>query len=86
MDMALLDVSALQIKKRLHRRFSTPQRIRNLKKVTGLTVTECIKENIQHAKTLRGECKKYKCKVFNTSTASPDSTVKKVVAWVKEYV
>lgn len=80
--IALLEVSASQIAKRLRRRYSSPRHVRLLKRVTNLTVEECISANIEHAKELRAECKKYNCKVFNTTISTPKRTVAKVVRWI----
>lgn len=81
--IGLLDVSAPQIKKRLMKRFSTPAKIRNLKKVTGLNVSDCISANVKHAKVLRQQCRRYKCRVFNTSHTTPLKTVAQVVRWLQ---
>jgi thymidylate kinase len=81
--IAFLDVSAKEISKRLRKRHNTPAKLRALKRVTQLTLAECIRDNIAHAKELRKQCKKYKCKVFNTSKTKPDKTVIKIIKWIK---
>ena len=80
--VAFLDVSSSQIEKRLRQRISSPLKVKNLKEVTGLTLRACIAANIQHAKELRKECKKYHCKVFNTTSATPKRTAVKVTHWI----
>ena len=80
--IAFLDVSSKQINKRLHRRYATPAKIRKLKAVTGLSLKDCITANIQHARELRQECKKYRCITFNTTTAKPSRTADKVAIWI----
>lgn len=80
--IALLNVGATQIEKRLRRRFSSPTKVKKLKLVTGLTVAECIAANIQRAKVLRRECKKYHNKKFITSVSTSKETVTSVVRWI----
>jgi len=80
--IAFLEVSAKQISKRLYRRCSTPAKVKNLKEVTGLTVTECIAANIKHAQVLRKDCKKFKCRTFNTSHVKVERTAAKVGQWI----
>lgn len=82
-QIAFLDVSAKEISKRLKRRHDTPAKLKALQRVTRLTLTECIRDNIAHAKALRGQCRKYKCKVFNTSQTSPEKTVAKIIQWIE---
>lgn len=81
-QIALLDVSKKEITTRLRRRLSTAAKVRNLKAVTGLSVTECIAANIQHAKALRSDCRKYRCQVFVTSHTTPSKTAAKVAKWI----
>ncbi len=81
--IALLDTSASQIRIRLKKRFSTKAKIRNLKKVTGLTIAECIAANIAHAKLLRKEAQRYHCVRFNTSRTMPMRTAKKITLWIQ---
>lgn len=80
--MCVLDLGAPSIRARLRRRFSVPQAVRRLKKVTGLTVRECIQANIGHARELRRQCTKYKCKVFDTSRTTPERTADKIARWI----
>lgn len=75
----LLDISAKEIKLRLKKRFKTKAAIKNLKEVTGLSVSQCIEANILKAKKLRQEAKEYKSKVFNTSHTSVVKTKDKII-------
>lgn len=80
--IALLDLYAIDIEKRLKTRFKKPGSIKNLKKVTGLTVKECISKNVENSKLLRKECKDFECKVFNTSRTTSKKTVEKIINWL----
>jgi len=80
--ICLLDVSANEITKRLKKRFKKPGSVKNLKKITGLTVNQCIKVNIIHAREMRKECKKFKCKIFNTSGITPCKTTARIIKWI----
>lgn len=75
----LLDISSQGISQRLKIRFKSQPSIRNLKKVTGLTVDKCIKANILRAQELRKQARQYKIKVFNTSRTTPLKTAEKIV-------
>ncbi len=81
--ICLLNVSAKEITKRLKKRFKKSGSVKILKKITGLNVNQCIKDNIIHARELRKECKKFKCKVINTSGMTPQKTTAKIIKWVK---
>ena len=74
-----LDVSAKEIRLRLKKRFKTKVKIKNLKEVTNLSVSQCIEANILHAKKLRQEAREYQCKVFNTSHTSVEKTRDKII-------
>lgn len=78
-NIYLLDISAKEIRLRLKKRFKTKATIKNLKEVTGLSVSQCIEANILNAKKLRQEAKEYKCKVFNTSHTSVAKTKDKII-------
>jgi predicted ABC-type ATPase len=80
--IAFLDVYSRDIEKRLQNRFKKPGSVQALKRVTGLTVRDCIIKNIENAKRLRKECKNLKCKVFNTSRTTPKKSVEKIVNWM----
>ena len=80
--ICLLDVNRNVMRKRLLKRFQTPARIRNLKAVTGLTVAECIRDNLAHARVLRKECRKYHVKFFNTSKTTAEKTADKLMQWI----
>ncbi len=80
--IACLDLYAKDIEKRLKKRFKKSGSISNLKKVTGLTVKECIRANINHAKLMRKECRSSKCKFFNTSRTVPEKSIEKIINWI----
>jgi len=80
--ICLLDVSAKEIHKRIKKRYATPTSIRHLKSITGDSLLESIQGNINHAKEFRKQCKKHKCKFFNTSKTTPKQTAAKIINWI----
>jgi len=79
-NICLLDVSSKEITKRLNKRFSTPQKVKVLKKITGETLDECINGNILEAQTIKKQCQK--CKIYNTSKTTPKKTAQEIVDWI----
>lgn len=57
----LLDVSNNALEQRLKERFASPEKQKDLKRVSGETLKEYITKHIKRAKRLRVLCKKYPC-------------------------
>lgn len=82
LHLAVLDVSAREIGKRIRRRVSTPAQKKKLLAVTQLSLEDNIQANIRHAVALRKDCKRHGCRTFITTHVSPKRTAEMVVAWL----
>ncbi len=78
----LLDISAQQIGKRMRQRWNSPAKIRRLQKVTQLSLDGAIQANIATAKKLRAQCRLYKGKIFNTSSAIAEKTAQRIIDYI----
>ncbi len=82
-SFCLLDASDERIAERLMgKRFSTPDRILSLKKATGKTPKNFIKENKSIMENLRKQIGSVNGTIIDTTDDSPEQTAIKVMSWI----
>ncbi|MBU0707211.1 AAA family ATPase [Patescibacteria group bacterium] len=78
----LLDASQKVIAKRLKLRFNTPTKKRQLRRITGESVQDNIRNNIEYAKKMRKYYRNNNYKIFNTSISTPEKSANRVSKWI----
>lgn len=82
-SFCLLNASNEKIKERLMgKRFSTAEKIANLKQATGKTPEDFIEENKELVESLREEIKSVNGFVIDTTLDIPEHTAVKIESWI----
>ena len=81
----VLEVEYEELKHRLMAlRFSSPERIENLKKYAGVTVEEFLENNKKHIEQIKNEALKQDALFIDTTRMSPHAVAQDILNWVKK--
>lgn len=81
----MLEVEYEELKRRLMElRFSSPERIENLKKYAGVTVEEFLENNKKHVEQIKNEALKQKALFINTTHMSPYAIAQDILNWIQK--
>ncbi len=81
----MLEVEYEELKRRLMAlRFSSPERIGNLKKYAGVTVEEFLENNKRHIEQIKNEALKQDALFVNTTRMSPHTIAQHILNWIQK--
>jgi broad-specificity NMP kinase len=78
----MLDLNESAIKERLLNRYSDPEKVRDLMRMTGKSPEESIAGNIKNTHYLRELCSKYSAHIIDTSSKTPQEVAQEVAAYI----
>ncbi len=78
----MLDLSEEKIRERLQRRYSDPEKVKDLKRMTGQTPEESIVSNIQNTHSLRKLFLEHSTQTIDTSNMTPDQVATEVSRYI----
>ncbi len=82
-EFILLDLSSERIQERLGVRYSSPQLVEDLIRVTGQSLEESIEDNIQYAGLLRKLCADFNATIVDTSNLEPKEVAHTMVSLIE---
>ncbi len=80
----LLDASPNIIRKRLNGRYLTQKSKKELKRASGDTLEQFIKDNTAYTTKLRKLCKDWGYHIINTNNLNPKEVSTEIVDWIKK--
>lgn len=83
-DFILLDADERIIRKRLLSRYQSPESIETIEKVSGKSVHQFIKDNVNFISIMREEAKQRGLDVIDTSNLTPEAVAQEISKRIKE--
>lgn len=79
-QIILLHASEEVLRNRLETRHSTPESIKEIERMAGVSVYKFIEDIVEHAPKFRETCEKYQCPIIETDNKSPKDIAREIVA------
>jgi broad-specificity NMP kinase len=81
-QFVLLDLDEEALRQRLLRRYSNPANVEELRRMTGKTVEESMRENVGSIPWLRELCSACGAMIIDTSALTPEQTAERVARFI----